>query len=101
PSLTILNRLADLGATIRASDPVAVEVARPHLRDSITYGEMYSVIEGADALLLLTEWPAYLEPDFKRMKSLLKEPVIFDGRNVYPPQSLKKMGFQYQGMGVA
>ncbi len=101
PSLTILNRLANMGAVIRASDPVAVEVAKPHLHESITYGEMYSVIEGADALLLLTEWPAYLEPDYKRMKKLLKEPMIFDGRNVYPPESLKRMGFQYQGMGVA
>ncbi|MCE9597355.1 MAG: UDP-glucose/GDP-mannose dehydrogenase family protein [Spirochaetia bacterium] len=100
PSLTILNRLIKMGAEIAASDPVAVETARPHLDPAIQYGEMYSVIEGADALLLLTEWPAYLEPDFRKMKAALKAPVIFDGRNVYPHETVNKLGFTYYGMGV-
>jgi len=100
PSLTILNRLVDLGARVRASDPVAGEVARPLLHSGVELGEMYPILDGADALLLLTEWPAFLEPDLARMKRLLKEPVVFDGRNVLPSETMKKAGFEYHGMGV-
>lgn len=101
PSLTILNRLVDLGARVRATDPVAHETARPLLRAGIELGEMYPILDGADALLLLTEWPAFLEPDMDRMKRLLKEPVIFDGRNALPSDALKRSGFEYHGIGVS
>lgn len=101
PSLTILNRLVDLGAKVRATDPVAHETAQPLLRAGIELGEMYPILDGADALLLLTEWPAFLEPDMDRMKRLLKEPVIFDGRNALPSDALKRSGFEYHGIGVS
>lgn len=100
PSITIINELLKEGVKIHASDPVAFETSRPIFGDSIAYEEMYKVLEGADALLVLTEWPVYSEPDFDRMKSLLKEPVIFDGRNLYRDTQMKANGFKHFGVGV-
>lgn len=103
PSLHIISRLVSLGASIRAYDPVASEntaAALEQFKESITYcSENYEALEGSDALLLLTEWPLFRGPDFARMKTLLKTPIIFDGRNQYNPEHLKAMGFQYQCMG--
>lgn len=100
PSITIINELLKEGVKIHASDPVAFETSRPIFGDSIAYEDMYKVLEGADALLVLTEWPVYSEPDFDRMKSLLKEPVIFDGRNLYRETQMKAYGFKQFGIGV-
>ena len=84
-------------------DPVAAENARMHLSEwsgSIEYmEENYEALEGADALLLLTEWPLFRRPDFPRMKELLKTPLIFDGRNQYSPSAMKSMGFEYVCIG--
>lgn len=103
PSLHIISRLVSLGASIKAYDPVASENASTVLKqfkDSIIYcSENYGALEEADALLLLTEWPLFRGPDFKRMKELLKTPLIFDGRNQYNPDHLKTMGFQYFSIG--
>ncbi|KKR09015.1 MAG: UDP-glucose 6-dehydrogenase [Parcubacteria group bacterium GW2011_GWA2_39_18] len=60
---------------------------------------MYQICKGADALILITEWPEFREPDFNKMKKLLKNPIIFDGRNIYNPSLLKKKGFSYFGIG--
>lgn len=101
PSLTILPALADHGATFRAFDPVAMDNAREILGDGyIDYcPDCYETLEGCDALILMTEWPLFRRPDLERLKSLLKEPVIFDGRNQYNPKVLQKMGFTYLAVG--
>ena len=94
------QKLLQAKAAVRASDPAAQERAHELLGDAVTYTEMYTALEGADALLILTEWPVYQEPDFEKMKQLLKTPLIFDGRNIYKPSLIKKAGFQYYGVGV-
>jgi UDPglucose 6-dehydrogenase len=100
PSLPILSRLLELGAELCVHDPAATESARSVFGDRIEYASNnYESLEGAQALLLLTEWNAYRNPDFPRMKSLLKEPIIFDGRNVYNPKEMKDLGFIYYGIG--
>jgi UDPglucose 6-dehydrogenase len=99
PSIAILNALLSLGAQIAACDPVAEETSRVHFNDRIRYGQMYDVLDGADALLLLTEWPQFQEPDFGLIGSKLKSKLIFDGRNVYHPSLLKKHGFEYHCIG--
>lgn len=100
PSIPLLLKLHEEGAEIRAFDPVAKETSEIYFKGKVQYGEdAYSVLEGADALLLLTEWREFREPDLQRMKSLLKSLVIFDGRNQYRPDSLKKEGFEYFSIG--
>jgi UDPglucose 6-dehydrogenase len=101
PSLTILPTLAEQGATFRAFDPVAMDNAQAILGDrSIEYcPDCYETLEGCDGLILMTEWPLFRRPDLERLKSLLKEPVIFDGRNQYNPKVLQKMGFTYLAVG--
>lgn len=100
PSITIINELLKENVKIHASDPVAFETSKQIFGNTIAYQEMYDCLDGADALLVLTEWPVYSEPDFKRMKSLLKEPVIFDGRNLYRQTQMEAHGFKHFGMGV-
>ncbi len=100
PSITIIKALHARGARILAHDPVAVEESRHHFANLVTYGDQYEILAEADALLLLTEWSDYREPDFARMKSLLKTPLIFDGRNIYPISYLRTQGFLCYGIGV-
>ena len=102
PSVEIVNRLVEEGAVCRLYDPKAMEKARPLFtgNGSIRYGRnQYEVLEGADALILLTEWLSFREPDFERMKSLMKAPLIFDGRNQYNPRTLSQLGFRYFCVG--
>ena len=100
PSVTIINELLKLGAKIKAFDPKAMEVAKFYLGDSIEYAESsYDALNGVDALLLLTEWNEFRRPDFERMKSLLKQPLIFDGRNQYDGNRLAEKGFEYICIG--
>ncbi len=103
PALTIIEELFQAGASIRAFDPVASEHARKILgtrEGRITYGESaYEVAEGADAILLITEWNEFRHPDFQQLKKILKKPVIFDGRNIYNPEPLRALGFTYYGIG--
>lgn len=100
PSIPLINALLKGGATVRANDPAAHETARAILGDRIDYMEMYACLDGADALLLLTEWPDYQEPDFERIRKALRAPIIFDGRNIYNPTLLRQRGFVYSGIGV-
>lgn len=101
PAIDIINALRKKGARIRAHDPVALETARRELGDrGIEYLEdAYEALRGGDALLLLTEWHQFREPDFTKMKRLLKKPVVFDGRNQYQPELMKKLGFAYHCVG--
>jgi UDPglucose 6-dehydrogenase len=100
PSRVIINGLLELGAKIQAYDPEAMKEARRIFGRRIRYAKNnYEALENADALILVTEWNAFRNPDFQRMGSLLKYPVIFDGRNQYNPREMKESGFFYFGIG--
>lgn len=100
PSLVTIPALLERGARVVAHDPVAMEEARRHFGDTITYAESnYAALEGADALLIHTEWLPYRRPDFQRMKELLKNPIIFDGRNLYRPEKMEELGFEHYSVG--
>jgi UDPglucose 6-dehydrogenase len=74
--------------------------AKASLPKSVRWAKSgYDALEGADALLLATEWNEFREPDFKKMKSLMRRPLIFDGRNIYNPKTVKALGFEYVGVG--
>jgi UDPglucose 6-dehydrogenase len=101
PSLVSIEGLLERGGQVVAHDPEAMDEARTHyLGDRIQYRDRaYDALEGADALLIHTEWMPYRRPDFQRIASLLKRPVIFDGRNLYDPNVLGDMGFEYKSVG--
>jgi len=106
PALTLVRELVDAGARVRAYDPEAVEATRNELpgewfdNGSVTLvRHQYEALEQADALTLVTEWKPFRHPDFRAMKEMMKQPVIFDGRNQYDPHSLKEDGFEYFGIG--
>jgi len=103
PALALIHALVDEGVSVRAYDPEAMDEARRHLASvegSVTYcKKSYEACDGADGLVLVTEWNEFREPDFGRVRDLLKEPVIFDGRNIYNPDKLRDLGFIYFGVG--
>lgn len=102
PALYIIDALTKAGATCKVYDPKAMHETQKALgtREGVTYVESdYEAIDGADALLLITEWHAFHNPDFDRLKQLLKAPVIFDGRNIYSPELMRMYGFDYIPMG--
>jgi UDPglucose 6-dehydrogenase len=102
PGLTVISRLVDAGATVKAYDPQAVTTARQELGEIplVSYASScYDAVKGADALVINTEWSSFREPDFERMKSLMKQPVIFDGRNLYNQAKITQLGFQYFFVG--
>lgn len=100
PSVVIIKKLLELGATVTAYDPAARGTAEFYLNGSIEYAESdYAALIDADALLILTEWNEFRNPDFQLIKSSLKEPVIFDGRNIYEPGKLIEAGITYFSIG--
>jgi UDPglucose 6-dehydrogenase len=102
PSLSIISDLAARGARFQAYDPKAMGEAKKMLGDNaaVTFAtSCYNTLEGADALIISTEWTMFREPDFERMKSVLKQPVIFDGRNLYSPRKMAELGFEYFYIG--
>lgn len=103
PSITLVRGLVQEGSRVRAYDPEAMEEARQAFTaeaEDITFcRKSYEACEGADGLVLVTEWTEFREPDFPRIRSLLRRPVIFDGRNIYDPGKLKSLGFDYVGIG--
>jgi UDPglucose 6-dehydrogenase len=102
PSVVIIRSLLDRGARIQAYDPVAMDEAKRIFgnHSDITYTpDEYSALDGADALLLVTEWHQFRYPDFTRMKGLLRQPVVFDGRNQYDPLLMREIGFTYYSIG--
>nr|WP_295868251.1 UDP-glucose/GDP-mannose dehydrogenase family protein [uncultured Chitinophaga sp.] len=102
PSLVLIRSLLEAGATVSAYDPVAMKEAAAHLGNSITFADdMYSAAEDAAAVLLATEWNTFRMPDWPRLRSLLRSPVLFDGRNIYDDVQLIKLGFTYYGIGKA
>ncbi len=100
PSLDVIRLLLEKGARVRAFDPVAMESAGRILGDSIEYAPgNYECLEGADALVIVTDWNEFRHPDFEKIKELLKEPVIFDGRNLYKHDKMVERGFKYYSIG--
>ncbi|PTT76841.1 UDP-glucose 6-dehydrogenase, partial [Pelomonas sp. HMWF004] len=102
PSLVVIEELVKRGATVAAYDPVSMpETARVlGPRDDVTLVERAdAALQGADALLIVTEWKEFRTPDFDAIKSRLKAPVVFDGRNLYDPKLMKVMGIEYSGIG--
>ncbi|MCK4360934.1 MAG: UDP-glucose/GDP-mannose dehydrogenase family protein [Bacteroidales bacterium] len=100
-SLAVIRKLLDAGATVKAYDPVAMEEAKRILGDKIEYApDQYDALIDADSLLLITEWPEFKFPNFNIIRKLLKEPVIFDGRNVYDVEEMKERNFKYFCIGI-
>ena len=100
PAITIINELLSLGGAVRAYDPKAINDAKKIFGDKIVYAtSSYDALNNADCLLLLTEWNEFRRPDFEKIKSLLKQPIIFDGRNQYEAERLKQKGFEYYQVG--
>lgn len=104
-AIPIVNELTGRGARIRAYDPQAAETARSFYlagNQSVVYVESsYSAVDGADALVLVTEWKEFRNPDFEKMRTLMKSPVIFDGRNQYNKEMMAELGFEYHQIGVS
>jgi UDPglucose 6-dehydrogenase len=100
PAVPLIQGLLDAGATVNAYDPEAMKVAKGIFGSKIQYADSsYAALTGADALAVITEWNEFREPDFGRMRKLMRQPLIFDGRNIYNPESLRALGFTYLSMG--
>jgi UDPglucose 6-dehydrogenase len=100
PSITVINGLLDRGAGVAVHDPEALGGARSIFGDRVTYHRVnYDALDGADALLVVTDWNEFRRPDFTRMKQLLKRPLIVDGRNLYDPEVMRQHGFTYLPIG--
>jgi len=103
PSLTVIKELTELGATFKAYDPEANHTAKRALKDfesKVTFVESsYDALEDSDALLIVTEWSEFRRPNFGKISSLLKQPVVFDGRNLFEPTTMKRLGFSYYSIG--
>lgn len=100
PALVIIEKLLEIGATVSAFDPEAMKNTKQILKDTIQFSEnQYGALENADALIIATEWNEFRTPDFSRIKSLLKEPVIFDGRNLFDLAQMEGHGFYYHSIG--
>lgn len=100
PALHIIDRLLENGAHVKTYDPAAMENAKRHFGSKITFfDDSYSAIEGADALIIVTEWNEFRVLDLDKIKELLREPVLFDCRNIYTPEVMRAMGFRYHSFG--
>ena len=100
PSLALIEDLLSAGARVMAHDPKAVENVRALFGERVLFPrKMYQAAEGADALVLVTEWHEYRRPDFHRLRGLMREPALFDGRNVWDRDELRALGFRYHGIG--
>jgi UDPglucose 6-dehydrogenase len=96
----IIKSLLEQGAKVQAYDPEAMDSAKAIFGKKISYTKTnYDALKGADALAVITEWQEFREPDFARMRMLMKAPVIFDGRNIYQPEQMQEHGFTYQSVG--
>lgn len=100
PSIEVISRLIECGASVAVCDPIAEDNGRRVFEDRIRWHDgQYHCLEGADALIICTEWREFRSPDFERMKKVMRSPIIFDGRNLYDPGMMKSFGFTYAGVG--
>ncbi len=102
PSLDVINALLQHGASVRVFDPVAMENAGRIFGTTVEFSAgNYDCLDGADALIIVTEWNEFRHPDFEKIKACLRAPIIFDGRNIYNPAKMKQLGFKYYSIGRA
>ena len=100
PSLTLIDDVLGAGATVTAHDPAAMHEAKRRIGDRIKYATSnYDALDGADALVVVTDWNEYRHPDFARMKASLRKPVVIDGRNLYDANKMNTLGFSYFSFG--
>jgi UDPglucose 6-dehydrogenase len=100
PAVPLIESLLKAGATVMAYDPEATKVAKGIFGDRIEYASTnYDAIKGAHGLAIVTEWNEFRRPDFDRMKSLMKTPIVFDGRNLFTPEQMTQNGFTYYSIG--
>jgi UDPglucose 6-dehydrogenase len=99
PSIDIVARLQQEGARVKAYDPQAQERAKKLMPDVVYCSDPYEVAGDSDCLAIVTEWDEFRKLDLKRIKELLKLPIIVDGRNIYDPKQMEEMGFIYRGIG--
>ena len=100
PSLTVIETLLEAGVSVCAHDPAAMDQAKALLEDKIEFADSsYEALPGADALVIVTDWNEYRNPDFNRIKKGLREPVIIDGRNLYDPERMRELGIRYYSIG--
>jgi UDPglucose 6-dehydrogenase len=100
PALVLIEELLAAGAEVVAHDPVAMHETERRIGKTITYAESnYEALEGADALVVVTDWNEYRHPDFERIKTTLRSPIVVDGRNLYDAQKMRSMGFTYSSIG--
>jgi UDPglucose 6-dehydrogenase len=99
PSVTIADLLTQMGAQVRAYDPVAMSVARQILPNVEMCTDPYELATGCDALMVITDWNEFKQLDLERIKNLMKRPILVDGRNIYDPKTMKQIGFRYRGLG--
>ena len=98
----MIESLLTHGAAVRVHDPKALAAGRAAFGERVEFStDPYAALENADAMALITEWSEFRNPDFERMKLLMKTPVVFDGRNIYNPAKLRQLGFTYYGIGRA
>jgi UDPglucose 6-dehydrogenase len=100
PAVPIIKGLLARGAKVQAYDPEAMRVAKGIFGSKITYARnAYAALKGADALLIVTEWNEFREPDFAKMLKLMRQPLMLDGRNIYQPSAVRAAGFTYASIG--
>jgi UDPglucose 6-dehydrogenase len=99
PSIDIARSLQEQGAKVRAYDPVAMEIAQPLMSGVEMIPDPYGMAEGCDALMVVTEWNEFKQLDLERIRDSMKQPVLFDGRNIYDPEVMQRLGFHYRGFG--
>ena len=101
PTIPLIEGLLAAGARVQTHDPKATDSARTIFGDRVMYAaDPYSAAHGADALLVMTEWLVYRNPDFERLRKLLRRPLLIDGRNLYDPDRMIAQGFEYHGIGA-
>jgi UDPglucose 6-dehydrogenase len=101
PSIPLITALQDMGAKVRAYDPIGMEQAKSNLTNVTFCNDAYSCAEGASALVIVTEWEQFRALDFKRLKTIMAQPVLVDLRNVYRPDEIARHGFVYESIGRA
>jgi UDPglucose 6-dehydrogenase len=99
PALDIANALIEAGASVQAYDPVAMMVAEPIMPGVKMCADAYKAAEGADAVMVVTEWNEFKQIDLQKLHDLMRQPVVFDGRNIYEPEIMHRLGFHYRGLG--
>lgn len=99
PAITVINELKEAGARVQAYDPIAVENAKKIIHDIAFSEDAYAVAKDADVLVIMTEWNEFRQLDLKKIKKLMKTPILIDGRNIYEPEKAKELGFSYIGVG--